>query len=183
MKKKTTLAMALLARFRHRSKSTTDGCAELLVRPPHHASRQSRVVRRTSRRSGPTAKSPSRQATPPPIPTRNGNRSRSPLGNGNIGANILGSVEAGAFHLQREDTVARRTQHRTRSRLLLEREQAIGTHNEGHTESLRRRRLGQGGNAHEAELQQHSAIRGLQGRPVPLRQLHLQWAEFYIETG
>ena len=43
-----------------------------------------------------------------------------PIGNGSLGGNVMGSIAAERNHFKRKDTMARRTEHRKGSSLLLE---------------------------------------------------------------
>lgn len=44
-----------------------------------------------------------------------------PIGNGSLGGNVMGSIGGRTNHFKRKDTMARRTEHRKGSSLLLER--------------------------------------------------------------
>ena len=76
------------------------------------------------------------------------------------------------LYAQRENPLARRTRHSRRTRTLLESEQRERPPAPRDSTSLPQRRPQQGGRPHDAQLQQHRALRGKRRTLLPLRLLH-----------
>lgn len=81
-----------------------------------------------------------------------------PLGNGSLGANILGSVAAERITLNEKTLWERRPQYSRRSRLLLERKQAVGTLAQRYSAGICRWRPEEGGKAHKRQLQRTGCL-------------------------